>query len=213
MRKTCKSRLEPASAQERTLEVVLWRCRTLYNGALEQRRRWWARGHGVGATYSQQKRELPDLRAACPEYASIHAHLLQDVVVRVERTYQAFFRRVKNGETPGYPRFQGQDRYYSCTFPDYGTGVVLDGGILSRSTIGRIPVRVHRPLEGTPKTVTISQEANGWYVSFSCAEVPTQPLPLTGRETGRDVGLKVFLSTAEGKVVGNPRYGQVRKVL
>jgi putative transposase len=208
VRKTCKSRLEPASAQERTLEVVLWRCRTLYNGALEQRRRWWARGHGVGATYSQQKRELPDLRAACPEYASIHAHLLQDVVVRVERTYQAFFRRVKNGETPGYPRFQGQDRYHSCTFPDYGNGVVLDGGLLSRSKIGRIPVRVHRPLEGTPKTVTISQEADGWYVSFSfsCAEVPTQPLPLTGRETGRDVGLKVFLSTAEGKVVGNPRY-------
>jgi putative transposase len=206
VRKTFKYRLEPASAQERTLEVVLWRCRTLYNVALEQRRTWWARGQGVGATYYQQKRELPDLKATCPEYASIHAHILQDVILRVERTYQAFFRRVKNGETPGYPRFQGKDRYHSFTFPEYGNGVVLDGGILSLSKIGRIPVRLHRPLEGTPKTVTISQEANGWYVSFSCADVPTQPLPLTGRETGIDVGLKVFLITAEGKVVANPRH-------
>jgi putative transposase len=206
VRKTFKYKLEPASAQERTLEVVLWRCRTLYNVALEQRRRWWARGQGVGATYYQQKRELPDLKAVCPEYASIHAHILQDVILRVERTYQAFFRRVKNGETPGYPRFQGKDRYHSFTFPEYGNGVVLDGAILSLSKIGRIPIRLHRPLEGTPKTVTISQEANGWYVCFSCADVPTQPLPLTGRETGIDVGLKVFLITAEGKVVENPRH-------
>jgi putative transposase len=177
VRKTFKYKLEPASAQERTLEVVLWRCRTLYNVALEQRRTWWARGQGVGATYYQQKRELPDLKAAYPEYANIHAHLLQDVIVRVERTYQAFFRRVKNGETPkpvGYPRFQGQgqSRYHSFTFPEYGNGVVLDGGILSLSKVGRIPVRLHRPLEGTPKTVTISQEANGWYACFSCADVP-----------------------------------------
>jgi IS605 OrfB family transposase len=206
VRKTFKYKLEPASAQERTLEVVLWHCRTLYNVALEQRRRWWARGQGVGATYYQQKRELPDLKAACPEYASIHAHILQEVILRVERTYQAFFRRVKNGETPGYPRFQGKDRYHSFTFPQYGNGVVLDGGILSLSKIGRIPVRLHRPLEGTPKSVTISQEADGWYVCFSCAEVPTQPLPLTGDETGIDVGLKVFLITADGQLVENPRH-------
>ena len=56
----------------------------------------------------------------------------------------------------------------------------------------------HRPLEGTPKTVTISREADGWYACFSCAEVPIAALPPTGRETGIDVGLKVFLVTAEG---------------
>ena len=67
VRKTFKYRLMPTPEQERTLEVVLWRCRTLYNVALEQRRTWWARGQGVGATYYQQKRELPDLKAACPD--------------------------------------------------------------------------------------------------------------------------------------------------
>ena len=67
-------------------------------------------------------------------------------------------------------------------------------------------VRLSRPLEGTPKTVTISREADGWYACISCAEVPAQPLPPTGRETGIDVGLQVFLITAEGEAVENPRH-------
>ena len=89
------------------LESVLWRCRTLYNVALEQRKLWWERGQGIGASYYQQKAELPDLKAACPEFGAIHAHVLQDVILRLDRAFQAFFRRVKAGETPGYPRFQG----------------------------------------------------------------------------------------------------------
>src|SRR5258707_10928258 len=127
-------------------------------------------------------------------------------MLRVERTYQAFFRRVKSGETPGYPRFQGRNRYNSFTYPQYGGGVTLDGGILSLSKIGRIPIRMHRPLEGTPKTMTLSREADGWYACISCADVPTQPLLLTGRETGIDVGLMVFLVTADGEMVANPRH-------
>jgi putative transposase len=72
------------------------------------------------------------------------------------------------------------------------------------SKIGRIAVRWPRPIEGTIKTVTVSHEADGWYVCCSCAEAPTQPLPPTGRETGIDVGLKVFLITADGQIVANP---------
>ncbi|HEV2579406.1 MAG TPA: transposase [Ktedonobacteraceae bacterium] len=162
VRKTFKYQLRPTPDQERLLDRTLMRCRHVYNAALEQRRTWWGRGQGKGATYYQQKAELPDLKAACPEYAEVHAHVLQDVILRVERSYQAFLRRVKNGETPGYPRFQGRVRYNSFTFPEYGNGAVLDGGILSRSQIGRLRIRLHRPLEGTPKTVTISQEADGW---------------------------------------------------
>jgi putative transposase len=186
----------------------LRRCRTLYNVALEQRRTWWGRGQVRSATYYQQKAELPDLKAACPEYAEVNAHVLQDVILRVERAYRAFFRRLAASETPGYPRFQGAGRYNSFTYPQYGGGVVLDGGVLSLSKIGRIPVRVHRPLEGTPKTVTVLREADGWYVCVSCADVPMQPLPPTGRETGIDVGLTVFLVTADGEHVANPRHSR-----
>jgi putative transposase len=194
------------------LETVLRRCRALYNAALEQRRTWWVRGQSKGASYYQQKAELPDLKAACPEFAEVHAHILQDVILRVERAFQAFFRRVQVGETPGYPRFHGRDRYHSFSFPEYGNGAVLDGGLLTLSKIGRIAIRVHRPLEGTPKTVTIRREADGWYACFSCAEVPTQPLAVTGHETGIDLGLESFATLADGTQIANPRIFRVAEM-
>jgi putative transposase len=131
--------------------------------------------------------------------------------------YQAFFRRVANGANPGFPRvanganpgfprFHGKHRYHSFTYKEYGNGARLDNGYLVLSKIGRIAVRWSRPIEGTIKTVTICKEADGWYVSFSCTEVPVEPLPLTGEETGIDVGLKVFLITADGDIVENPRH-------
>jgi putative transposase len=214
VRKTYKYKLVPTPAQERALERVVVRCRSLYNCALEQRRTWWGRGQGIGGSYAQQARELPDLKAACPEYCEVHSQVLQDVLRRVDKTYQAFYRRVTTGQTPGFPRFQGANRFHSFTYPQYANGAVLDGGsgssrgrgILSLAKIGRIGVRLHRPLAGTPKTVTISREADGWYACISCADVPIEPLARTGYETGIDVGLKVFLITAEGVVVDNPRH-------
>jgi putative transposase len=202
-RKTYQEKLRPTPAQE--LERVLWRCRTLYNTALEQRITLW-RQRGVSISRYQQEAELKALRAELPEYADIHSHVLQDVLARLDTTYQAFFRRVQNGEKPGFPRFHGKDRYHSFTYKEYGNGARLDNGCLVLSKIGRIAVRWSRPVGGTIKTVTISKEAGGWYVCFSCADVPTEPLPLTGKETGIDVGLKVFLITADGQSMENPRH-------
>ena len=165
---------------------------------------WWERGQGVGASYYQQKIELPDLKAACPEFGAVHAHVLQDVILRLDRAFQAFFRRVKAGETPGYPRFQGKGRYNSFTFPEYGNGAVLDGGALSLSKIGRIRIRLHRPLAGTPKTITIRREADGWYACFSYADVPVQVLPVTGQETGVDLGLEAFATLSDGARIFSP---------
>jgi putative transposase len=204
VRKTYRYRLDPTPEQAQVLEMVVWQCRTLYNVALEQRKIWWERGQGVGASYYQQKAELPDLKAACPEFGAVHAHVLQDVILRLDRAFQAFFRRIKSGETPGYPRFQGKGRYNSFTFPEYGNGAVLDGGVLSLSKIGRIRMQLHRPLEGAPKTVTISREADGWYVCFSCADVPIQPLPPTGQETGIDLGIEAFATLSDGTRIFSP---------
>src|SRR5215469_3551670 len=213
VRKTYKEKLRPTPQQERELERVLGRCRTLYNAALEQRIVLWKQ-RGVSITRYQQEAELKALRAEMPEYAAVHSHVLQDVLARLDTTYQAFFRRVANGETPGFPRFHGANRYHSFTYKEYSNGARLDNGYLVLSKIGRIAGRWSRPIQGTIKTVTISKEADGWYVSFSCAEVPTQPLPETGRETGIDVGLKVFLITADGDVGDNPRhYRKAEKAL
>src|SRR5690242_19110054 len=214
VRKTFKEKLRPTPEQERTLEHILWRCRTLYNIALEQRITWWRRGQGISATRFQQEAELKAIREAFPEYAAIHSHVLQDVLARLDRTYQAFFQRVAAGEKAGFPRYQGRGRYHSFTYKEYDNGARLDNGYLVLSKIGCIAVRWSRPVEGTIKTVTVSKEADGWYVSFSCVEVPVEQLPFTGRETGIDVGLKVFLITAEGERVANPRqYRKAEKAL
>src|SRR5690242_815089 len=74
--------------------------------------------------------------------------------------------------------------------------------------MGYLEVRWSRPLEGTPKTVSIIEEADGWYACFSCAEVPVQPLPLTGEETGIDLGLESFLTLANGEQVANPQHSR-----
>ena len=105
----------------------------------------------------------------------------------------------------GFLRFKGRERLHSFTYKEYGNGTRLDNGCLVLSKIGRIVVRWSRPLEGTPKTVMISREADGWYVAFSCAEVPVQPLPLTGQEAGIDLGVESFATLADGEQIANPR--------
>src|SRR5262249_1308149 len=191
VRKTYKYKLKPTPEQEWELARVLWGCRALDNTALEQRITWWRRGRSV--SHHQQEAELKDLRAEFPEYAAIHSHVLQDVLARLDKTYQDFFRRVSAGEKPGFPRYQGKDRYHPFTYKECGNGARMDNGFLVLSKIGRISMRWSRPLVGAPKTVTISRDGDGWYVSCSCAEVPVLPLALTGMDTGVDVGLKVFL--------------------
>jgi putative transposase len=204
VRKTYKYKLKPSPQQEQELERVLLLCRHVYNAAIGERREAW-RMRGVTVTYFQQKAELPGIKEAMPEYAEVNAQVLQDVVLRVERAFQAFFRRVKNGETPGYPRFHGRDRYNSFTYPQVGDhgGARLDSGFLVLSKIGRIAVRWSRLLEGTPKTVTISREADGWYACFSCTDVPVQPLSATGQETGIDLGIEAFATLSNGTRIFN----------
>jgi putative transposase len=201
--KTFKYKLKPTPEQERGLAFVLRRCHELYNAALQERRDAWQKC-GVNVTEAQQSAQLPEVKEVRPEYRDIHSQVLQDVLTRLDRAFQAFFRRVKNGEEPGYPRFQGTNRYNSFTFKQFGNGATLDNGFLVLSKIGRLAVRWSRPLEGTPKTVTISREADGWYVCFSCANVPVQPLPATGQETGVDLGVEAFATLSNGTRIFHP---------
>ena len=211
VRKTFKFRLKPIPEQELLLDRALMLCRDralmlcrhVYNAAISERREAWQK-RGVSVTYYQQKAELPGIKAELPEYSEVHSQVLQDVVQRVGRAFQAFFRRVKTGETPGYPRFRGRHRYNSLTYPQFGNGATLDNGFLVLAKIGRIAVRWSRLIEGMPKTATISREADGWYVCFSCADVPTQPLPATGHETGIDLGLEAFATLSNGERIFHP---------
>ncbi len=211
VRKTYKYKLKPTLEQELELERTLMLCRHVYNAAIGERCEAW-RMRGVTVTYYQQKAELPGIKEAMPEYGEVNAQVLQEVVLRVDRAFEAFFRRIREGQTPGYPRFHGRDRYNSFTYPQVGDhgGARLDNGFLVLSKIGRIAVRWSRPLEGAPKTVTVSQEADGWYVGFSCADVPTQPLPSTGQEAGIDLGITLSNGT---RILSPGWYRQAERAL
>jgi putative transposase len=186
------------------MQRVLDECRRLYNVAIEQRRTAWQQ-RGASPSRFDQHAELKDIRAAMPEYASIHRHILADVLDRLDRAFAAFFRRVRAGAAPGYPRYHGRGRYTSFTFKDFGNGARLYNGALVLSRPGTVRVRWSRPIEGTPRTVTIKREADGWYVTFSCIDVPARPLPPTGRDTGIDLGLESFATLADGTMIHNPR--------
>jgi len=197
VRKTYKYKLMPTPTQERELGRVLGLCRRLYNTALEQRITAWQRRR-VSLSQYQQAAELKDIRAAMPDFAAIHSHVLQDALARLEKTYQAFFRQVKAGEKAGFPRYQGRNRWHSSSYMEDGNGARLDNGFLVLSKIGRVAARWSRPIEGTPKTVTISKEADGWYACLSCADMPIQPLPPSGQVTGIDLGREAFAALSDG---------------
>jgi putative transposase len=130
---------------------------------------------------------------------------LQVVVQDLDKAFQAFFRRMKAGETPGYPRYKGCDRFDSYGLKEYGNGFKLDGRRLRLSGIGRVRVRWHRPLEGRIKTIRICRQAGEWYACFAC-EVEEQPLATTGREIGIDVGIYHLLATSENETIDNPHW-------
>jgi putative transposase len=164
----------------------------------------------VAVSRYQQDAELKEIRAEVPEYEAIHRPILHDVLARLAKTYQAFFRRVqageKAGEKAGFPRFTGRTRCHSVTFKEDGNGVRFDNGFRVLSTSGRRSVHWSRSVQGTPKTVTSRCEADGWYVAISCADVPVQPLPITRQETGIDLGIEAFATRGDGTRILTPSY-------
>jgi len=151
--KTFQYRLYPTKRQQRLLERQLEECRWLWNTLLAERKQAWEERHET-VDYYEQKAELPGLKAGeRPGLAEVHSQVVQDVVLRLRKAFDAFFRRLKAGETPGYPRFRGRGRYDSLTFPQWENGVKLSasGRRLLLSKVGEVKLISHRPLEGAPR--------------------------------------------------------------
>src|SRR6266852_8945781 len=140
MNKAYKFRLYPTRKQEHILFWTLTRCRELYNAALSERRDAY-RMAGKSISYYEQKRDLPEIKAQIrEEYQQIHSQVLQNVLLRLDRAFKAFFRRVANGEEPGYPRYQSRNRYNSFTYPQGGYSFTQDSRVCL-SKIGSIKVK------------------------------------------------------------------------
>ena len=222
MIKSFKFRLYPTRKQQETLQWTLDRCREMYNASLQERRDTWniikrhpsfydeewckqaVKDHRVSCY--DQINQLPELKELREEYKDIHSQVLQETLKRVDKAFQAFFRRVKNGEKAGYPRYQGRDHYDSFTYPQGGFAIEGDKVVLSK--IGRVKIRLHRPIQGTIKTCTIKREGDCWYVTFSCEIESTQEMqtPYTDQAVGVDLGLYHFAALSTGDIIENPRH-------
>lgn len=202
--KTFRYRLRSTKAQEAALTEQLRLCRGLYNAALQERRDAYRKAGKTVTAYDQMK-YLSEIKEALPEYKGVYSQVLQDVLKRLEKAFKAFFRRVKAGQTPGYPRFKGAGWYDSICYPQSGFSVSGDMAYFSK--IGNIRLRLSRPLEGKLKTATIRRECGEWYVSYVC-EVESIPLPATGSAVGVDVGTTWFCITSEGEFTENPCHFQ-----
>jgi putative transposase len=180
-------------------------CR-LYNAALQERRDAW-KMQRASVTYYDQANQLKAIRAdGSLSLANFSA--CQDVLRRVDKSFKEFFGRVKAGRKAGFPRFRSRRRYDTLSFPSYGDGCRLRAnGRLYLQGAGEIKVKLHRPIEGTIKTVSIKREAGYWYALFSC-EVEPSPLPASDESVGIDMGLTTFAVLSDGSKIANPRYAR-----
>jgi putative transposase len=196
-----KYRLYPTAAQETVLDRTLATCRDVYNSLLHERKHDYEAKGTSPSRYEQQK-HFPRWSKEFPEIGGVFSQVLQNVAVRLDIAFKAFFRRVQAGEKPGFPRVKGEG-YDSFTYPQAGFKVLEQA--VSLSKIGTVKAVLHRPVEGTIKTCTIRRQSGKWYVCFA-VEVESEPLSESTEQVGIDVGLNVFAALSNGEFVENPRF-------
>ena len=209
MRRAYVFRLRPTARQHVALRGCVESHRELYNAALQERRDAWAHSK-TRIYYGDQSAQLSDIRTARPDQAVWSFSSQQATLRRLNKAFGGFFRRVKRGEKAGYPRFRGKARFDSVEWPKDGDGarwlpeqrrVFLQG-------IGQVKVHLHRQVHGRVKTIQIKRQGRRWMLVLSCDDVPTNPLPGTGRQAGIDVGIVSFATTSDGEHIDNPRWGR-----
>jgi putative transposase len=198
MLKTYKYKLDPTRKQKQLLSQSLDLCRGLYNMCLEQKQY-----QRIGRF--EQDLQLTKLKEVFPEYREVYSEVLQNVLKTLDKAFQNFFRRIKNGEKAGYPRFKGKNRYDSLQFNN--KGFKLNGKQLSVSKIGNIKVRLSRelPADAIVKTLNIKRSVNGWFCTLTFEYKPV-PLPKNRKKIGIDVGIENFAALSDGTFIQNPRF-------
>lgn len=198
-----KYRLYPTSAQADFLNAQLREACDLYNCALEERIGAWKTCR-KSVNYYDQANQLKAMRAE-GLIGLANYGCCQDVLRRLNKTFAAFFRRIKRGEKAGFPRFKPARRYDTLTFPTYRDGCKLTDRLLRIQGAGGIKVKLHRPVEGKIKIVSVKREAGRWFAVFS-VERDASPLPPSAQTVGIDVGLSNFATLSDGTAIENPRF-------
>jgi len=200
--------LQPTIPQRMRLEQLLCNQCELYNAALEERRGAW-KWERRSVSYFDQTRTLTTLREIRPEVLEHGVTVCRGTLKRLDRAFGAFYRRCRAGQTPGFPRFKSWRRFDSVQWEDTsGWRLHTDSRRLRLVGIGDVKLRLHRGIAGTPKAITVAREGRRWWVTLRCVDVPARPLAPTGREVGIDLGVCAQLSTSDGRLVLEGRYGR-----
>jgi putative transposase len=200
--KSYRYRIYPTKAQESKLDQTLALCSELYNAAVQERKEAWQRER-KSIPYFDQTRQLVEIKGSRADVADIHVTVLENVLKRVHIAFDAFFRRVKQRQCPGYPRFRSARRYDSMTFRQIGNALI--GNKLRLSKIGTVRIKLHRAVDGRVKTLTVKREAGRWYAIFM-VECDAVRLPVSTASTGIDVGISAFATFSNGAAIANPRH-------
>ncbi len=205
MLKAYRFRIYPTKSQKAKMEQTLDLCRWTYNKALEIRKDAWEM-EGRSLSKYETNNMLPEWKEDKPELKGVFSQVLQNVHERVDLALKAFFRRAKDGEKPGYPRFRGKGWYDSFTYPQ--KGFKLESGKLHLSKIGDVKIKLHRSIEGNIKRLTVRRTATGkWFACFSVIlEDQLKPPWKDGSLVGVDVGLVSFATLSNGEKIANPRF-------
>jgi len=198
-----KYKLRPNRTFRAACEATLEGCRDLYNAALQQRRDAY-RQRGKSISWVEQDRQLTQAREL-EEVGALLRTFQTQTLKKLDRAFQLFFRQVKRGQKPGYPRFRSYDRFDSFTTADRSQ-FKLTGNKLTVQKLGSVRLRLSRPLGGVAKQLTIKREHDGWYAVFSCDCPDSAPLPIMNAQVGVDVGLESFATLSTGERIENPRY-------
>jgi len=213
MMRTYKYRLRPNRIQAEMLDTLFWQARTLYNAALEQRISVY-KETGKGGSYPDQWKVFRDERNNHPDtYRLLNATSVQQMLRRLDKAFAAFFRRTRAGETPGFPRFKGHDRFKSVEYR-YGDGCKLrckeNGQVrFYIQNVGEVKVIFHRqvPDGSTIKHVVIKRVNGKWYACLMLEIPDRQIVPHQAQAAvGIDVGLKSLIATSDGYLRDNPRW-------
>lgn len=206
MLRTFKFRLFTNSNQERELERTLETHRRIYNAALDGRTLCWETA-GVDWNVFEQGRWLTIQRRLNPHWGQVNATSSEQTLRRLDKSFKAFFARVKRGEKPGFPRFKGRDQFESFVLRggNHG-GYRISGSKVRVSGIGTIRLRLHRPIPigAQHKTLTVRREGGKWFACFS-VELPDGLPSANTKQVGIDVGLKTFVTTSDGESLGDTR--------
>ena len=195
---TYRYRLLPTKRQHRTLEAIVESQRQLYNAALEERIGAYSKA-GLTRTYFDQSKALTEWRQSDPEGRALPVNLQRATLKRLDDAYKGFFRRVKAGGKPGFPRFRGAGWFDSFGFRQFA-GISLKAGRLRfKGMPGSLRIHLHRPIpaEAAIKSCTFRRDAKGWHIALS-ANAPEASLRKSGRAVGIDLGITTFAALSDG---------------